>query len=103
MLKKLDSKLRDKIQRQLKIGNEFSRDTSQTSDTPYTTIVHRDLWINNIMIKKGTFFLVSPRSISRIYLFRNVFILSTNFYRTRYVSEDKDLRLSIVFLSFVCA
>lgn len=41
------------IEKQLKICDEFGRDTSYTEDTPYTTVVHRDLWTNNIMIKRG--------------------------------------------------
>lgn len=49
----MDDELRTKIQKQLNIGLDFARDTTRACDTPYTTVVHRDLWINNIMIKRG--------------------------------------------------
>ncbi|XP_055309442.1 uncharacterized protein LOC129573174 [Sitodiplosis mosellana] len=48
----LDPEFRIAIEEQLKICDKFGRDTTRTADTPYTTIVHRDLWTNNIMIKK---------------------------------------------------
>lgn len=49
----LDHELRTKIKKQLKVGLDFARDTTRASNTSYTTIVHRDLWINNIMIKRS--------------------------------------------------
>lgn len=52
-LDNLDPELLNKIEKQLKICYKFTRDTIRTTDTPYTTAVHRDLWINNVMIKKG--------------------------------------------------
>lgn len=24
------------------------------TDTPYTTVIHNDMWINNVMVRKGT-------------------------------------------------
>lgn len=52
-MRNINSELLDKIDHQLRIGMDFSRDINRTVDTPYTTVVHRDLWLNNIMIKKG--------------------------------------------------
>lgn len=57
----VDVDLIDVIKRQLKICFDFARDTNRAADTPYTTVVHRDLWINNVMIKRGN----STRSIQR--------------------------------------
>lgn len=50
-----DADMRIKIRKQLNICDKFNRDTARTLDTPYTTIVHRDLWTNNIMIKRGKY------------------------------------------------
>lgn len=53
-MKNIDSDLRSKIEKQFQIGFDFAKDTSETADTPFTTICHRDLWVNNIMISKGS-------------------------------------------------
>lgn len=51
----LDAKRRATIEHQFHICNRFAITTDRVVDTPYTTIVHRDLWTNNIMIKRGKF------------------------------------------------
>lgn len=38
---------------QFKECDKFNKSTEHIADSPYTTIVHRDLWTNNIMILKG--------------------------------------------------
>lgn len=48
--------MRIKIEKQLKTCYKFTRDTVRAKDTAFTTVVHRDLWINNVMIKKGNKF-----------------------------------------------
>ncbi|XP_055321212.1 uncharacterized protein LOC129577737 [Sitodiplosis mosellana] len=53
LLDKLSSKQRELIKGYLQLGAQFVKNSSQTVDTPYTTIIHFDLWINNIMVKKG--------------------------------------------------
>lgn len=45
--------MRTTVEKQLKICDLIDRDTVPVPDTPYTTVVHRDLWTNNIMIKMG--------------------------------------------------
>lgn len=50
----IDDELREKVLAQLMKCDNFQRDTTQVEDSPYTTIVHRDLWINNIMLLKGS-------------------------------------------------
>lgn len=46
--------LYESIQKQLKMSYELLKAAPQTfPETPYTTVVHRDFWIANIMIKKG--------------------------------------------------
>lgn len=69
----LDEKLRRKIQNQLKIGFKFLGDLTRANDTPYTTVVHRDLWINYVMIKKG----ILKTALKHYYLHR-VFFLTNN-------------------------
>lgn len=49
----LDKDLREKVRHQLKVCNDWRKDTSLQADTPYTTIAHRDLWNNNIMFTRG--------------------------------------------------
>lgn len=51
----LDAILKAKLIEQLKYCDAYGRRTDMAADTPYTTIVHRDLWTNNIMLLKGTF------------------------------------------------
>lgn len=53
LIKGIDDEYRAKILAQLLECDTFSRDTNRVDDSPYTTIVHRDLWINNIMVLKG--------------------------------------------------
>lgn len=53
MVKNLTPKVRVDIEKQLKTCFKFTKDTRRADDTPFTTIAHRDLWINNIMIKKS--------------------------------------------------
>lgn len=55
----IDPKLRIEIEKQLRIDFEFTKDTCDVADTSFTTVVHRDLWLNNIMIKRGTRILIS--------------------------------------------
>lgn len=49
----LNPTLRVKIEMQLNECDKFNKNTEPIADSPYTTIVHRDLWTNNIMILKG--------------------------------------------------
>lgn len=49
----LDPQLREIIKKQLRMNDEFSRNTKRAKDSPYTTVVHRDLWVNNVMILRG--------------------------------------------------
>lgn len=49
----LDPQLREIITTQLGICDELSRNTKRSEDSPYTTVVHRDLWVNNIMVLRG--------------------------------------------------
>lgn len=50
----MDDEYREKVLAQLRKCDELSRDTTRAEDSPYTTIVHQDLWINNIMVLKGS-------------------------------------------------
>lgn len=52
----LDDEYRARVLTQVADGDKFDRDTIVEEDTPYTTIVHHDLWINNIMLLKGGLF-----------------------------------------------
>lgn len=46
--------LLERVKQQMSICSQINRDIyAHQTDTPYTTIVHRDLWINNIMISRG--------------------------------------------------
>lgn len=47
----LNPKLSDKIDKYLKINTDIY--TRDSVDTPFTTVLQKDLWVNNIMIKKG--------------------------------------------------
>lgn len=38
---------------QLRACDKLSRNIVEVEDSPYTTVVHRDLWVNNIMVLKG--------------------------------------------------
>lgn len=49
----IDNEYRAKAMAQVMECDKFDRDTTVAAHTPYTTVVHRDLWINNIMILKG--------------------------------------------------
>lgn len=49
----LDEEFRISLEKVLKESDEYDKDSVRAADTPYTTVVHRDLWTNNIMIKKG--------------------------------------------------
>lgn len=66
----LSAERRTAIENQFRISDEFSQKTERAADTPYTTIVHRDLWTNNVMIKKGkcTFHLVPHMTLSFLIL-----------------------------------
>lgn len=48
-----DTDLRAKVSEQLVACSEWRKNTSIQADTPYTTIIHRDLWINNILFTCG--------------------------------------------------
>lgn len=50
----LDKELQEKIENQLRDCYRHARTMCHT-DTPYTTVIHRDLWSTNFMIKKGIF------------------------------------------------
>lgn len=52
----IDDEYREKVLDQLRKCDDLHRDTSRVEDSPYTTVVHRDLWINNIMVLKGSRF-----------------------------------------------
>lgn len=44
---------RSAFEEQLKISKEFLKSNDRIPDSPYTTFYHRDLWMKNIMIKRG--------------------------------------------------
>lgn len=48
-----DTDLHAKVNEQLVACSEWRKNTSIQADTPYTTIIHRDLWINNILFTCG--------------------------------------------------
>lgn len=48
--------------KQLTICSKWRKDTNLQRDTPYTTIVHRDLWTNNIMFTTGNVFYFQRRT-----------------------------------------
>lgn len=50
----IDDEYRAKVLAQVIECDDFDRDMNVTEHTPYTTVVHRDLSINNIMVLKGT-------------------------------------------------
>lgn len=49
----LSSEQRVAIDNCLRLCIGFLTNSNRANDTPYTTVVHEDAWINNIMIKKG--------------------------------------------------
>lgn len=61
----IDDKHRKKVLAQLIKCDDLQRDTARVEDSPYTTIVHRDLWINNIMVLKGSKLYLLSRKLSR--------------------------------------
>lgn len=50
---RINQTLRRKVDAQIKNCIAFSQINKNGSDTPYSTVVHRDLWTNNFMISKG--------------------------------------------------
>lgn len=48
-----DGGLRAKVSAQLVRCSEWRKNTNIQADTPYTTIIHRDLWTNNILFTCG--------------------------------------------------
>lgn len=49
----ISRQLRRKVNAQIDECIAFSRMNKNGPDTPYSTVVHRDLWANNFMISKG--------------------------------------------------
>lgn len=49
----IDDEFRTRVLKQIVDGDVYDRNTITEDDTPYTTVVHHDLWINNIMLLKG--------------------------------------------------
>lgn len=49
----IDEAYRAKVIAQVLTCDALDRDLNEIEDTPYTTFVHRDLWINNFMLLKG--------------------------------------------------
>ena len=49
----MSSNVRSVIEKQLEMGKNIFRNQSRTADTPYTTLYHGDIWMKNIMIKRG--------------------------------------------------
>lgn len=45
--------MRTAFEFQLEIGKEFFENNERSSDTPYATFRHNDVWIKNFMIKRG--------------------------------------------------
>lgn len=35
------------------INDKYNKNLTIPTDTPYTTVVHNDLWINNLMVREG--------------------------------------------------
>lgn len=52
-IQNFDTVLRAKVSEQLIECSEWRKNTNQQADTPYTTIVHHDLWMNNILFTCG--------------------------------------------------
>lgn len=52
----MSGNIRSAIEQQMEISKEFLKSNDRVPDTPYTTFYHRDLWMKNIMIKRGTQF-----------------------------------------------
>lgn len=52
-VKYIKPELRQKVHAQIERCIAFSQTNKNGPDTPYSTIVHRDLWTNNFMISKG--------------------------------------------------
>lgn len=48
-----DFRLRTYLQQRFEICEKIRKIPTHPDDTPYTTVVHRDLWSNNIMVSKG--------------------------------------------------
>lgn len=51
---RIDDEYLKKVLTQLMKCDDFYRNTKRVEDSPYTTVVHRDLWINNIMVLNGS-------------------------------------------------
>lgn len=53
----------------------YLRNTSRVIDSPYTTIYHGDLWVKNIMFKKGKiqhkFF--ESKALDKVFLIEYIF------------------------------
>lgn len=64
------------IQQQLRICDDCGKEQNHVADTPYTTLVHGDLWTNNIMIKKGHLNLAKKTKKVCAYLFVLICFLS---------------------------
>ncbi|XP_031633860.1 uncharacterized protein LOC116347423 [Contarinia nasturtii] len=50
----LTSEMSDAVDNMYAMHEKYMKDFSIAIDTPYTTVVHGDLWFNNIMIRKDT-------------------------------------------------
>lgn len=59
----LDTERRAIIQKQLRVCDERGKNPNLVEDTPYTTLVHGDLWTNNVMIKRGKCFLFEKKNV----------------------------------------
>lgn len=49
----IDPVLSSKVDSQIDKCFEFGKLNENGPDTPYSTVVHRDLWTNNFMIRRG--------------------------------------------------
>lgn len=53
LLDNYSTEVQDRIENITRIGELYSEILTRAPDTPYTTVILEDLWINNIMIKRG--------------------------------------------------
>lgn len=49
----LPIEIRTKVENLFDDGIQFVTNSARAADTPYTTVLHDDVWVNNIMIKRG--------------------------------------------------
>ncbi|XP_055307114.1 uncharacterized protein LOC129571346 [Sitodiplosis mosellana] len=71
LLDGLSPEMRNKIENVTRNGKEYNEILTRAPDSPYTTVVHKDLWINNIMTKRDA----TPTKV-KIYDFQSFYFES---------------------------